>query len=59
MAVVSRPTMRMTVRGVRVDLYRRLAVLGVWRAEDLSVLVNQALERYLIEEESRGATEKR
>jgi hypothetical protein len=48
MAVVSRPTMRMTVRGVRVDLYRRLAVLG-----------NQALERYLIEEESRGATEKR
>jgi hypothetical protein len=33
-----------------------------WRrddAHDLSVLVNQALERYLIEEESRGATEKR
>jgi hypothetical protein len=50
---LSDQAMRMTVRGVSKALYRRLAMLAVWREEDISILVNQALERYLASEEPR------
>lgn len=43
----------MTVRGINTELYKRIAILAVQRDEDISVLVNQALERFLIVEESK------